>query len=85
MDETAGTCEEKAGLSALAIIAIIVGILALAGGGTLFDIILAVALIKCFKKRQSPLEDGEYEALEGRDKWVLCKWFSYELYSFIWT
>jgi len=47
-------------LSALAIIAIIVGILALAGA--------AVALIKCFKKRQSPLEDGEYEALEGKDK-----------------
>ena len=32
-DEKAGSCEEKAGLSALAIIAIIVGILALAGAG----------------------------------------------------
>ena len=25
----------------------------------------AVAIIKCFKKRRSPLEDGEYEALEA--------------------
>jgi len=34
-----GKCEEDSGLSALAIIAIIVGILALAGGGNKFIII----------------------------------------------
>lgn len=41
--------DKESGLSTLAIIAIIVGVLALAGG--------AVAVIKCCKKRQSPLED----------------------------
>lgn len=41
----------------MAIIAIIVGILAVAGA--------AVAIIKCLKKRKGPLEDGEYEAVEG--------------------
>lgn len=41
----------------MAIIAIIVGVLALAGGGNYWFIFLAVAIIKCCKKRQSPLED----------------------------
>lgn len=45
----------------MVIIAIIVGILAVAGG--------AIAVIKCCKKKNSPLEDDEYEALDERN-WV---------------